>query len=195
MRLDVHQHLCSEPLVAALARRRSAPRIRREGLLWRLDLPGEPTCRIDVDGDDPERRAGLVHLDGLERALICLSWALGVEALPEDSARTLLDAYVEGVAELPETFGAWASVGLREPDPGDVDTVLAQGAAGLCLPSGALASAGALDRCGPLLERLERHRAPLFVHPRPHPRAGPLRAHGRPAGGWAGGAGYRGGGA
>jgi hypothetical protein len=158
LRFDVHQHLWSAPLVAALERRAEAPRIRREGLRWRLDLPGEPSCGIDVDGDDPDRRAGLVCVDGLDRALIAPSPALG-------AARDVLDAYHAGCAELPETFGAWGALDHRTAVPGDVDALLGAGFAGVCLPSNALASPAALDRVGPLLECLERRGAPLFVHP------------------------------
>jgi predicted TIM-barrel fold metal-dependent hydrolase len=56
-------------------------------------------------------------------------------------------------------------VPLAEPDPLDVEDVLDSGAVGLCLPATALATPAALDRVGPLLERLERRGAPLFVHP------------------------------
>jgi hypothetical protein len=169
MRTDIHQHLWSEPLVEALAARSEAPRIRRTGREWRLDLAGEPSCRIDVDGDAPGRRAGLVHVDGLDRALIAPSSPLGMERLPEDEARDLLAAYHEGALGLGEPFGAWGAVPLLSPDPADVDDVLDRGCAGLCLPSGALASPAALDRSGPLLERLADRGAPLFVHPGPLP--------------------------
>src|SRR4051812_6811042 len=137
MRIDVHQHLWSEPLVAALARRTTAPCLRRDGQAWRLRLPAEPPCTIDVAGDDPERRAGLLAIDGVDGALIALSTALGVEGLPRDEAEALLGAYESGVRELPREFGWWASVALRDPDPDDVDAALAAGAVGLCLPSGA----------------------------------------------------------
>src|SRR4051812_45565203 len=121
-RYDLHQHLWTEPVVAALARRTDAPRIRRDGLLWRLDLPGEPSCTVDVDGDDPGRRAGLVCLDGLDRALVAPSLALGLEWLPD-----LGEAYADGCAELPETFGAWGVLNLRDPSPDQVDDLLAAG--------------------------------------------------------------------
>src|SRR5258707_674726 len=107
MRIDVHQHLWSEPLVAALAQRRSAPCLRRDGQSWRLSPPAEPACAIDVAGDDPERRAGLLALDGMDGALVSLSTALGAEALPPDEAERLLDAYLDGIDGLPAQFRAW----------------------------------------------------------------------------------------
>ena len=103
---------------------------------------------MDVDGDDPGRRAGLVCIDGLDRALIAPSLALGRD---ED----LVAAYHEGCAGLPPTFGAWAM---------NLDA-LEDGFAGLCLPADALFGAFELDAVGPLLEELERIGAPLFVHP------------------------------
>jgi 6-methylsalicylate decarboxylase len=157
-RYDVHQHLWSEPLVAALAARAQAPRIRRDGLLWRLDLPSEPSCTVDVDGDDPDRRASLVCLDGLDRALIAPSLALGCE--PD-----VLAAYHEGCEGLPHTFGAWATVDPRTATPAEVAGLLDRGFAGLCLPASALGTAAALEEVGPLLETLSRRDAPLFVHP------------------------------
>src|SRR5213592_4659196 len=108
MRVDVHQHLWSEPLIATLARRRHPPRVRRGPGGWWLDLAGEPPCRLDVD--DPRAREELVRADGLDRALIGLSSPLGIESLPPDEADAVLDAYHEGVRALPSAFGGWASV-------------------------------------------------------------------------------------
>ena len=44
---------------------------------------------------------------------------------------------------------------------------------GLSLPAAALGTPDALERIGPLLARLERHDAPLFVHPGPVGASGP----------------------
>jgi hypothetical protein len=154
-RIDIHQHLWSLALIRVLERRHRTPRIRRDGRLWRLELDGEPACTVDVDGDDPDRRAGLVCMDGLDRALIAPSLALGDD---ED----LVDAYHAGCAELPAaSFGAW---GMAR-DRADVRRRLDEGFVGVCLPADRLASAAALDAAGPLLEQLERRGAPLFVHP------------------------------
>src|SRR3954466_5300476 len=131
LRLDVHQHLWSEPLVAALGRRTAAPRIRRDGRLGGLDPVDEPSCTVDVDGDDPDRRAGLVCLDGLDRALIAPSLALGF-------APDVLDAYHEGCAALPAACGAWAVVTPAPARPREVHELLDRGFTGLCLPAAAL---------------------------------------------------------
>src|SRR4051812_35474711 len=86
MRLDVHQHLWTEPLVAALARRRMPPRVRRQRDGWWLDLAGEAPSRLELTAEDVGRRAALVHLDGLDRALVALSAPLGIEALDLEEA-------------------------------------------------------------------------------------------------------------
>ena len=183
VRIDVHQHLWSEPLVAALARRNTAPCLRRDGQAWRLRLPAEAACMLDVAGDEPTHRANLLALDGVDGALVALSSALGVERLAPDEARPLLDAYDEGVAELPAQFGAWAATSLTEIDVDGLGRALAAGAAGLCLPSTALSTRHGLDRCGPLLELLEHADAPLFVHPGPDPWATPVQSI-EPRPGW-----------
>ena len=169
MRTDVHQHIWTEPLAAVLATRTEPPRIRPDGARWLLELAAEPCSAVDVAGDGVDRRSSLVHLDGLDQALISLSSALGVEALPEVEARTVIEAYETGVAGYSESFSAWGSVPLPSASPADVDGVLDRGFAGLCVPAGALATPDGLDRCGPLLEALERRDAPLFVHPGPDP--------------------------
>src|SRR4051812_5978074 len=169
MHVDVHQHLWSEPLVAALAARTVAPRVRRGPGGWWLDLPGEPPCRLLVD--DPGERARLVREDGLDRALIGLSAPLGIECLDPDEAAPVLDAYHAGVAELPEEFAGWASVALRDVDAATaaLGERLDAGSIGLCLPAAALATPAAVERVGPLLAALEDRDAPLFVHPGPAP--------------------------
>jgi len=161
-----------------------------------LELAGEPPFALDLAGEDPDRRAALVRADGHDRALVALSSALGIEALPRDEAAPLLAAYAEGVVALPAVFGAWAAVALDGASAADVDAALDAGGdarpgggaagatgadgpgrvAGLCLPASALATPAALDAAGPLLEALERRGAPLFVHPGPataHPPGAP----------------------
>jgi hypothetical protein len=166
-RIDVHQHLWTEPLVAALARRARAPRIRHRAGRWMLELRGEPECEITLD--DVDARAALAEEDGLDRALVALSSPLGIEALPRDEAWPLIEAYHEGAFALPEPFGVWGAVALDEPDPDDVDALLDRGAVGIALPAAALATPAGLQRVGPLLARAAKRNAPLFVHPGPAP--------------------------
>jgi hypothetical protein len=169
LKIDVHQHLWPEPLLTELARRTEAPRLLRRGNGWEVEVPGEPASAVDLRDHDPARRAELVLTDGLERAYVALSCPLGIEALPPDEARPLLDAWHDGASALPAEFGAWAAPCLREPDPVELAPLLGRGFAGACVPAEALADAAGFDRLGPVLELLEARDAPLFVHPGPAP--------------------------
>src|SRR4051794_28072468 len=139
MRFDIHQHLWPEPLIAALAARSEAPRMARGGAGWILRLPGDPDAPVDLAAHDPERRGALVAEDGLDRALVALSSPLGLEALAPGEAEPLLAAYHEGAAALPDTFGAWAAVALRAPDPAEMARRLDGGFVGACVPADAVA--------------------------------------------------------
>jgi len=156
MHLDVHQHVWTEPLVAALARRDDVPRLRPRDDGWWLEVSGEAPSLLPAAPDDPGARAALVREDGVARALVAPSTALRLETLPPDEAHDLLDAYDDGVRGLPAAFGSWG---------GRVEGLRDAGHVGLCLPADALATPAALDRLGPVLERLERLDLPLFVHP------------------------------
>ncbi|HUR87204.1 MAG TPA: hypothetical protein VMY78_17890 [Solirubrobacteraceae bacterium] len=181
-RTDVHQHLWPEGLLSALSRRRSAPLLRREGARWALDLAGEATCTVRRGDHDPAARVALLERDDVDRALICLSSPLGIEALPREEAAPLLAAYNAGVLELGAPFGAWGAVALQAPDGADVDALLDAGAVGISLPAGALAGPAGLEHCAELLARLERRGAPLLVHPGPGPSDTPRAEPGAP--GW-----------
>lgn len=169
MQIDVHQHLWPERLLAELARRREAPRLRRRREGWVVDVPGEPEAAVELADHDPELRVDLLRADGLDRAYVALSSPLGIEALPPDAARPLLDAWHDGAAALPDQLGAWAAPSVSEPDPDHLGGLLDRGFAGACLPAEALVSAAGFDRCGSLLELLDARGAPLLVHPGPGP--------------------------
>lgn len=167
MKIDVHQHLWSEPLVEALARREQLPFVRRERGLTVLYLAGERPYVIDLCGEQPGRRESLIERDGLDRALLCLSSPLGVEWLPRRQARALIDAYHAGALRCAGPFGVWGALALEDPQPDDVDDALDRGCVGVSLPAGALGDPAALARMGALLARLERREAPLLIHPGP----------------------------
>ncbi|HEV7585147.1 MAG TPA: hypothetical protein VGO14_05145 [Solirubrobacteraceae bacterium] len=173
MKIDVHQHLWTEPLVQALAERGDLPFVRRESGLTVLYLAGERPYVIDLREEDGARRASLVERDGLDRALLCLSSALGIEWLAGPESRALLDAYHEGALALGEPFGVWGALPLRSPTPDDVDRAVELGCIGISMPAGALASVDAVAGLQPLLARLELLEAPLLIHPGP---AAPGRA-------------------
>ncbi|HTU80226.1 MAG TPA: hypothetical protein VMF09_15855 [Solirubrobacteraceae bacterium] len=172
MKVDVHQHIWTEPLVQALASRSELPFVRRERGLTVLYIAGERPYVIDLASETHERRAALVERDGLDRALVCLSSPLGIEWLPRAQAHRLIDAYHEGALSLADPFGVWGAIALDRADPDDVDRALARGCVGLSLPAGALASVPELARLEPLLARLEANDAPLLVHPGPSARDG-----------------------
>jgi hypothetical protein len=73
MKIDVHQHIWTEPLVQSLATRSELPFVRSENGLTVLYLAGERPYVIDLASEEPAQRAALVELDGLDRALVCLS--------------------------------------------------------------------------------------------------------------------------
>jgi len=172
MKIDVHQHLWTEPLLEALSVRSELPFVRQENGLTVLYLAGERPYVIDLSAEGRARRADLVELDGLDRAFVCLSSPLGIEWLPRPQALALIDAYHEGALSLEEPFGVWAAIALDRPDPQDVDDALARGCVGLALPAGALADVRAVAGLWPVLARLEDHGAPLLVHPGPARSAG-----------------------
>jgi len=169
LRTDIHQHLWPEPLIAALTLRREPPLLRRSADGWILRLRDEPECRFDAADHDPAARATALARDGMQRALLAISSPLGIEALPRDEAAPLLQAHNTSLLALGRPFGVWGAVSLHPPRTADVDDLLDAGAVGISLPAGALAGPRGLDRCGGLLERLERRDAPLLVHPGPGP--------------------------
>jgi 6-methylsalicylate decarboxylase len=165
MKIDVHQHLWTEPLVQALSARNELPFVRAENGLTVLYLAGERPYVIDLSSESASHRASLVELDGLDRALVCLSSPLGIEWLPREQALVLIDAYLDGALSLGEPFGVWGAIALDRVDPDDVDRALARGCVGVSLPAGALASVEAIAKLRSVLERLESRGAALLVHP------------------------------
>ncbi|MGI8556763.1 MAG: amidohydrolase family protein [Solirubrobacteraceae bacterium] len=177
MLIDVHQHLWTEPFVAALATRDEFPFVRHADGDVVLHLAGERPYLIDTQSEAATHRAALVESDGLDRALIAISSPLGVEALPRGEALDLIEAYVDGVSALPGVFSAWGPLALELPDPADVVRLLDCGFVGVSLPAGALAEPRDARALVGVLEELERRGAPLFVHPGPGlgPAAAPAR--------------------
>ncbi len=167
MKIDVHQHFWSEPLLDALSMRSEFPFVRRESGLSVLYLVGERPYVIEHSRDEAARRAALVDGDGLDLALVCLSSPLGIEWLPREQASPLIDAYHDGALALGDRFGVWGSLALDRPDPNDVDRALSRGCVGISLPAGALSSVDALASLDPVLARLQEHDVPLLVHPGP----------------------------
>jgi 6-methylsalicylate decarboxylase len=141
----------------------------------RLELGFEPGGPLSAAAHDPGRRIAILDAGGIDAAVISISTPIGVESLPEDDARPLLDAYHAGIAEIAAGSGgrlqAFAAACLAADDAGAAEVArrLNEGFVGLSLPSEALATPDGLDRCAPLLQVLERASRPLFVHPGPAP--------------------------
>ena len=138
MRIDVHQHFWSEPLIDALSRRRELPFVRSEHGLTVLYLAGERPFVLDLSRESREQRAALAGLDGLDRALVCLSSPLGIESLPREQALRLLGASRRCLA-LGEPFAVWGALALDRPRR-RTSIGARSGLRGVSLPAGALAS-------------------------------------------------------
>jgi hypothetical protein len=164
-RVDIHQHLWPEALLRALARRAVAPRLRRDGRGWLLELEGDAPAPFEPAEHDIARRAALATADGLGRVVVAPSHPLGLERLPD--ADELLDAFHHGVLEAGAPFELWATIPLSEPSASRVETLLDAGAVGLSLPAGAFSGPAGIERLGPALEALSASTAPLFIHPGP----------------------------
>jgi hypothetical protein len=166
---DVHQHLWPEGFVSALSNRAAAPSVRRaeDGRGWVIAVPGEPDSPFGPATHDPETRAASLRATGLDRALLCNSTPLGIEALPEDEARPLLDAWHDGVFAAGDAFGVWGALPVHGATPADVHALLDRGAVGVSIPAALLASPDAVGAAGPILAALEQRGAPAFVHPGP----------------------------
>jgi 6-methylsalicylate decarboxylase len=166
--LDLHQHAWTEPLLAALSARRALPFVRREpdGLTI-LHCAGERPYVIDLDALAASPSARRRRLAGARRALIAISSPVGMEALDPDSAHELIDAHLDGVLALGADFGAWGPLGLADPDPAQVGSLLRRGCAGISVSAGAIADREGFDEMAPALEAVQREGAVLFVHPGP----------------------------
>jgi 6-methylsalicylate decarboxylase len=174
MPTDLHQHLWPEPFLDALRARRSAPRL--DG--WKLHLPGDRPYAVDPADHDPEARAELARREGDELVCVAPSAALGLDRLPPAEAEELAEAWLGGALALPAPFRAWATAGVREPDPDALGEALERGAIGLEVAADVLAAPDGLDRLAPLLDVLEGAGAALLVHP------GPAGDQGRDRPGW-----------
>ncbi|WP_043665100.1 amidohydrolase family protein [Streptomyces xylophagus] len=160
---DIHQHLWPEPLVEQLRIRTRPPRL--DG--WTLHLAGEPPFEVRPEDHDPLRRARLDP--GLRRVAVSLSSPLGIEQLPSDEASPLLNAWHQGVRELPEPFVGWASAHAADPDLDGLKALLSDRLIGLQIPATAMATPRAVEKLAPLLAVAEAAGKPVLVHPGPQP--------------------------
>ena len=83
MRVDVHQHVWTDPLLARLGARQTLPLVRHSNGLTVLHSVAEQPYVIEVATEAAEQRAALVRRDGLDLALIAISsplWDRGAPA-------------------------------------------------------------------------------------------------------------------
>lgn len=169
MKVDLHQHVYTRPLLDKLERRRGLPFVRHVENVTTIYGAGEPPYAIDRAAESHRARAEMLQRDRLHRAVVAISSPLGIEALPREEALELIEAHLEGVDALPGDFAAWGPVALDDLDADDVDAVLNWGCVGVSVPAGALAGRVRLELARPLLERVAAREAPLFIHPGPAP--------------------------
>ncbi|MGH2859073.1 MAG: amidohydrolase family protein [Solirubrobacteraceae bacterium] len=173
MTVDLHQHVWTPSLLDALERRDALPFIRRRTdaddavATATLHCAGERPSPIDLAAQAPVARARVLDAIGVRRAVVAISTPIGIEALPRRQALELIAAHLDGVLALGERFAAWGPVPIADPDPDDVDAVLARGCVGVSMPAAAIADAGGLARLAAVLERVQERGVPLFVHPGP----------------------------
>ena len=165
MRVDVHQHVWTAPLLDRLAARQSPPQIRRTNGLTVLHTAAEPPYVIELATEAPEHRAAVVRRDGLDLALVAISSPIGIEALPRRRARELIDAHLEGVLSLPGEFAAWGPVALDGADPDQVDRLLERGCVGISLPAGSSDWTRSPRVVTPILQRAAARDVPVSAYP------------------------------
>jgi 6-methylsalicylate decarboxylase len=142
--VDVHQHLWPESFLSALARRRAVPRLRGAT----LEL-AEGAFELDLGAHDLDRRLAALDRAGIDLAVVSLQPTIGYD-------EELAAVWEQGITD----FAAAAGGKLCPLAAGGE----ADGFAGACVGAGAFAD---LDAIAPLLDRLERLRSVLFVHPGP----------------------------
>src|SRR4030081_1462325 len=109
MKIDVHQHLWTEPLIEALASRKKLPFIRHEHGLTVLYLAGERPYVIEVASEATSHRSELVARAVLVRALPRLGGRRGIESLPREESRPLIEAYHDGALSIDGPFAVWGA--------------------------------------------------------------------------------------
>lgn len=157
--VDVHQHVWPPELLDALRRRTDPPMLRG----WTLHLDGEPPFEVSPGDHDVEARAALEP----GTALVSLSAPLGIETLSPSEGQPLLDAWHDGVRDLPPPFRAWASVSALDPDLDGLKGLLTSGFVGLQVPATQLCTPAALEALAPVLSLCQDAGCPVLVHPGP----------------------------
>jgi hypothetical protein len=147
---DVHEHLWPQSFFAALSARTQPPRLHGRA----LELAGAAVWELDVESHGLDARLALMDRSGLDRAVVSLQPTLGINALPADEARGLIETWETGILELARAASG-RIIPLAASEPAD-------GFAGLCIAGAELLD---LDALAPRLDRLVERGRFLFVHP------------------------------
>jgi 6-methylsalicylate decarboxylase len=113
-RVDIRQHIWTQPLLEALGRRDVPPFARPANGRFVLYAAGETPATVEAGPDALESRLTELERDGVNHAIVALSCPIGIESLPCREAEPLLSAYATGVSELPSGVLARHSVSYAE---------------------------------------------------------------------------------
>jgi len=159
--IDIHQHLWPAEFIDLL-RGRSGD-VCLDG--WTLHLPGEAPYQVDPADHDVEQRLAITT--DCERVLLSMSSALSIETMAPEEAAPLLAAWDRGLAALPDKFSSWLTISLVEPDLQDLAERLQGNTIGLQIPATSIGSPAAVAGLAAVLEVVQTHNKPVFVHPGP----------------------------
>ncbi len=166
MRTDCHQHLWPAAFIDALRSRSTPPMLTG----WTLRCGGEAPYAVDREAHDVETRRRNEAAEGNDRVLVSLSSPLGIEHLPFDEARQLIELWHDSAIGLGDPFLVWAATPVTGFDLEGLARILEHDRiVGLQLPATALADPAALRRLKPVLDIVQGIDKPLLIHPGPAP--------------------------
>jgi predicted TIM-barrel fold metal-dependent hydrolase len=157
--VDVHQHLWPAELIEVLRRRRTPPYLDD----WMLHTAAEPPYSLNPADHDPDGRRLLDP--GIDQIVLSPSTPIGIEALPPDEAKPLLDAWHDGVAALGTPYRGWAAVTDVDPELAGLKDLLGAGFVGLQVSAARMGTPSGLEQLAPVLEICQDAGAPVLVHP------------------------------
>jgi 6-methylsalicylate decarboxylase len=147
--VDVHQHFWPERFVAALAQRRTPPRLDGSALVLE-----EGRYPVDLGAHDAAARLDSLDRDGIDIAVLSLQPTLGIGGLPPAERDELQALWEESALELvSESGGRFVALAPGHVSPGFV---------------GSIVSASAMrdvDDLSALLGQLDASGGFLLVHP------------------------------
>ena len=166
MRTDCHQHLWPAAFIEALRDRTQTPRLNG----WELLIDGEAPYAVDPLAHDLEVRRTRETLEGKDQVLLSLSSPLGIEHLPFEESRGLIEIWHRSAIELGDPFLVWAATPVSSFDLDGLARILEhERVVGLQLPATALGDPDAIRQMEPVLDVVQASDKPLLIHPGPAP--------------------------